>query len=120
MVLETVHTKVNTADIGTKYLDASTMRKLVGLLGVRLRTLDGAEAVRFDDERRMQTDGWIVFLWIAAAAVAVVLVTMWSKRKAVCVAHIGTQTENVDVIDEVWVSGAGVLSCLLLVLREAL
>ena len=97
MVLETVHTKVNTADIGTKYLDALTMRRLVGLLGVRLLTLDGAEAVRCDDERRVQVDGWIVFLWIASVAAAVVLVTMWSKRKAVCVAHVETQTESVDV-----------------------
>ena len=31
VTLETVHTKVNTADIGTKYLDATTMRKLTGL-----------------------------------------------------------------------------------------
>ena len=67
---------MNTADIGTKYLDASTMRRLVGLLGIRLLTLDGAEAVRFDDKRRAHTDGWIVFLWKAAVAVAVVLVTM--------------------------------------------
>ena len=48
---------MNTADIGTKYLDASTMRRLVGLLGIRLLTLDGAEAVRFDDKRRAHTDG---------------------------------------------------------------
>ena len=33
MVLKLVHTKVSTADIGTKYLDAHTMRKLIGLLG---------------------------------------------------------------------------------------
>ena len=39
--------------------------------------------------------------------VAVVLVMMWSKRKAVCVAHVGTQTDSVDVIKEVWVNGAG-------------
>ena len=39
--------------------------------------------------------------------VAVVLVTVWSKRKAICVANVGTQTDNVDVIKEVWVSGAG-------------
>ena len=83
------------------------MRRLIGLLQVRLLTLDGAEAVRCDDERRVQTDGWIVFLWIAAVAAAVVLVTAWSKRKAVCVAHVETQTESEDVIKEVWVSGAG-------------
>ena len=61
VALETVHTKVNTADMGTKYPDAPTMRRLVGLLGVRLLTLDRAEEVRCDDERRVQEDGWIVF-----------------------------------------------------------
>ena len=76
VVLETVHTKVKTADIGTKYLDAPTMRRMMGLLGVSLLTLDGAEAVRCDDERRVQTDGWIVFLWTAVVAAAVVLVTV--------------------------------------------
>ena len=44
VVLEPVHTKLNTADIGTKCFDAPTMRKLIGLLGVRLLTLDGAVA----------------------------------------------------------------------------
>ena len=51
--------KVNTADIGTKYLDAPTMRKLIGLLGIRLLTLDGAEAARamvYDACRLL--DGW--------------------------------------------------------------
>ena len=46
VMLETVHTKVYIADIGTKQLDAPTMRKLIGLLGVRLLTLDGAEATK--------------------------------------------------------------------------
>ena len=57
VVLEPVHTKVNTADIGTKYLD-TTMRKLVGLLGVRLLTLDGAEARRCKGAQQAQTEGW--------------------------------------------------------------
>ena len=39
---------MNTPDIGTKYLDAPTMRRLIGLLGVRLLTLDSAEARRCD------------------------------------------------------------------------
>ena len=55
VMLETVHMKVNTADISTKYLDAPTMRRLVGLLGARLLTLDGAEATRCDVTRRAQT-----------------------------------------------------------------
>ena len=59
--------------------------------------------VRCDDERRVQTDGWIAFLWTAAVAAAVVLVTVWSKRNAVCVAHVETQTESVDMISKVWV-----------------
>ena len=77
------------------------------MLGVRLLTLDGAEAVRCGDDGRVQSGGWIAFLWIAAVAAAVVVVTVWLKRKAVCVAHVQTQTECVDVIKDVSVSGAG-------------
>ena len=54
-MLQTVHTNVNTAEIGTKYLDALTMRKLIGLLGVRPLTLDGAEAVRCESTHHAQS-----------------------------------------------------------------
>ena len=74
VVLEPVHTKVNTADIGTKYLDAPTMRKLLGLLGIRLLTLDGAEARRCEGAR-------FVFVWTVAVTVTVILVTAWLKRR---------------------------------------
>ena len=56
VVLETVQTKVNTADFDTKYLDVPTMRKLIGLLGVRLLTLDGAEATRCEGTQHAQTE----------------------------------------------------------------
>ena len=65
VVLEPVHTKVKTADIGMKYLDAPTMRRLIGLLGVRLLTSDGAEDRRCEDAQQVQDDGPFVFVWTA-------------------------------------------------------
>ena len=55
VMLETVHTKVNTAVIDTKYLDAPTVRKLIGLLDVRQLTLDGAEGARCESTHHAQS-----------------------------------------------------------------
>ena len=123
VVLEPVHTKVNTADIGTKYLDAPTMRKLIGLLGVQLLMLDGAEGRRRKSAQHVQTDGWLVFVWTTAVTATIILVTAWLQRRNVHVMHAETQTETESEINDefgenetqkstefigvVWVSGAG-------------
>ena len=117
VMLETVHTKVYTADIGTKQLDAPTMRKLIGLLGVRLLTLDGAEATRCEGTQHAQTGDWLLFVWAAVVTATIILVTAWH---ATC-AENQTDTENqlndgsvkyetqstAGGIGDVWVSGAG-------------
>ena len=82
VVLEPLHTKVNTVDIGTKYVDAPTMRRLIGLLGVRLLTLDGAEARRCEDAQQVQDDGRFVFVWTAVVTAVIILVTVWIKCRS--------------------------------------
>ena len=101
MVLEPVHTKVNTADIGTKCLDAPTMRRLNGLLGVRLLTLYGAEARRCEDAQQVQDDGWFVFVWTAVVTAVIILVTVWIKCRNCYVVHTETLTEGVNEINKV-------------------
>ena len=100
VVLEPVHTKVNTADIGTKYLDAPTMRRLIGLLGVRLLTFDGAEARRCEDVQQVQDDGWFVFVWTVVVTATIILVTVWLKYRNFYAVHAGIQTEAVDEINK--------------------
>ena len=100
VVLEPVHTKLNTADIGTKYLDAPTMRRLIGLLGVRLLTLDGAEARRCEDAQQVQDDGRFVFVWTAVVTAVIILVTVWIKCRNCYVVHTETLTEDVNEINK--------------------
>ena len=100
VVLEPVHAKVNTADIGTKYLDAPTMRKLIGLLGVRLLTLDGAEARRCECAQQVQTDGWFVFVWTIVVTATIILVTVWLKYRTCYVVYAESQTEAVSEINK--------------------
>ena len=87
VTLETVHTKVNTADIGTKYLDATTVTKLNGLPGIRLLTLDGAEAARSNGVRCVEAVGWLVFVSIAVVMVSVALVAAGWKHTRVCLSE---------------------------------
>ena len=100
VVVEPVHTKLNTADIGTKYLDAPTMRKLIGLLGVQLLMLDGAEGRRCKSAQHVQTDGWLVFFWTTAVTATIILVTAWLQRRTVHVMHAETQTETESEIND--------------------
>ena len=100
VVLEPVHTKVKTADIGMKYLDAPTMRRLIGLLGVRLLTLDGAEARRCEDAQQVQDDGRFVFVWTAVVTAVNILVTVCIMCRNCYVVHTETLTEDVNEINK--------------------
>ena len=100
VVLESVHTKVNTADIGTKYLDAPTMKNLIGLLGVRLLTLDGAEARRCEDTQQVQDDGWLEFVWTVVVTATIILVTAWLRCRNCYVVHVETQIEALNEINK--------------------
>ena len=82
--------EVKTADIGMKYLDAPTMRRLIGLLGVRLLTLDGAEARRCEDAQQVQDDGPFVFVWTAVVTAVIILVTVCKKCRNCHVVHTET------------------------------
>ena len=62
VMLEAVHTKVDTADNVTKYLGTPTMRMLIGMLGVRLLTLDGAEAARCESTHHAQSGESVAIL----------------------------------------------------------
>ena len=100
VMLEAVHTKVNTADIGTKYLDAPTMRKLIGMLGVRLLTLDGAEVARCESTLHAQSGDWYVFVRVAVVTAIVIVSTTWWNGRRVCVADAETHTETEDETDD--------------------
>ena len=100
VVLEPVHTKVKTADIGMKYLDAPTMTRLIGLLGVRLLTLDGAEARRCEDAQQVQDDGRFVFVGTAVVTAVIILVTVCTKCRNCYVVHTETLTEDVNEINK--------------------
>ena len=68
-------TPANVADIGTKFLDGATLRRLIGLMAVRLATLEGAAATRAienlaDDGEEVQvTMGFSFGLSMEAGAV---------------------------------------------------
>ena len=96
------------------------MRKLLGLLGIRLLTLDGAEARRCEGAQQVQTDGWRVFVWTVVVTVTIILVTAWLKRRNFYFVQAETQIEtvneinnevgecetqkSVELIEDVWVS----------------
>ena len=87
-------------DIGMKYLDAPTMRRLIGLLGVRLLTSDGAEARRCEDVQQVQDDGPFVFVWTAVVTAIIILVTVCKKCRNCSVGHTETLTEDVNEINK--------------------
>ena len=68
-------TPANVADIGTKFLDGAMLRRLIGLIAVRLATLEGAAATRAienlaDDGEEIQvTMGFSLGLSMATGAV---------------------------------------------------
>ena len=78
-----------------KYLDAPTMRRLIGLLGVRLLTSDGAEARRCEDAQQVQDDGPFVFVWTAVVTAVIILVTVCKKCRNCHVVHTETLAEDV-------------------------
>ena len=98
LVLTFLVALVEVADVGTKYLDRGTLKRLLGLVGIQLMTFEGTDAAATGEEQR--AGQWSLGECLALFVVAVMTWKWLTERPHPRTAEESSQTVPEEMIEE--------------------